>query len=598
MPMWPTGAALPGLVLGAGVSLVSFWKPLLILIPWVPWAWLVSTVFDKHAQRFYLPRTQWNLVHLLVGLAAPAIALGLPIEGEASIWIGLGIMVVLLAADVAAFMLITNRDDRVPEEHRLSLDFSKLAEARKAKAAAKQQATVSLTIKGPDKALVAAPMRETPEFEVRAAAESLYAKALAARASQVDIGPAGAPAQGGPAYAISFLIDGVRQSVETIPAPNAQRLMDFWKSCAKLDANERRKRLTGDCTVEQETTKHKVRVTSVGGQAGMRATLLFDPEAAVRRKDKELGLLENQMAELKAITGEEHGVVLLVGPSDGGRTTTLYSVVKMHDAYTKNVQTVEFETQDAIEGVRQNVWEAQADGPEFSTLVRSILRRDPDVVGVAELPDANTAKEIVRADQERTRTYVSVMGDGALQGLQKWFKAVGDPDQAGKVLWGVVGHRLIRKLCPNCKVAYQPSPDMVKKLGLPPDKVKQLFKKGGQVLIKNKPEVCPMCQGVGYFGQDGLFEVYRVTNEDRELLRKGDAASWKAELRKRGQPSIQHVALRKAVDGITSVEEVMRVTAEGASATPGAPSAAPGAPGGAPKVAPKPPAKAASPPKG
>ncbi|MDI1290705.1 MAG: ATPase, T2SS/T4P/T4SS family, partial [bacterium] len=243
---------------------------------------------------------------------------------------------------------------------------------------------------------------------------------------------------------------------------------------------------------------------------------------------------------------------------------TMYSLVKMHDAYTKNVQTVELDVQDTMEGVRQNKWDPQADGPEFSTLVRSILRRDPDVVGIAELPDANTAKEIAKADYDRMRVYVSLPTENALKAVATWMKVVGEADVAVKNLKGVVAQRLVRKLCTNCRAPYQPSPDMLKKLGLPADKVKQLFKKGGQVLIKNKPEVCPLCNGVGYSGQEGVFEVFAFQPSELAAIAAGDFNTLKTELRKRGQPTIQQSAIKKAIDGVTSVEEVTRITAEAA----------------------------------
>lgn len=102
---------------------------------------------------------------------------------------------------------------------------------------------------------------------------------------------------------------------------------------------------------------------------------------------------------------------------------------------------------------------------------------------------------------------------------------------------------------------------MLKKLGLPGDRVQQLFKKGGQVLIKNKPETCPMCGGVGYFGQEGLLEVFPIGSAERELIKSGNLAALRAEFRKRGHLTIQQAALMKAVEGITSIEEIMRVTA-------------------------------------
>jgi type II secretory ATPase GspE/PulE/Tfp pilus assembly ATPase PilB-like protein len=122
---------------------------------------------------------------------------------------------------------------------------------------------------------------------------------------------------------------------------------------------------------------------------------------------------------------------------------------------------------------------------------------------------------------------------------------------------------------------------MLKKLGLPADKIKQLFKKGGQVLIKgNRPEICPVCKGVGYVGQEGIFEVFRIGDAERALVKAGNFAGLRAELRKRNLPTIQQAALRKAVEGTTSVEEILRVTADqpAAGTRPAAPPARPAQP--------------------
>jgi general secretion pathway protein E len=359
--------------------------------------------------------------------------------------------------------------------------------------------------------------------------------------------------------------------------------MDFWKSAAKLDVNERRKKQVGQVAIEQETMKKVARVTTVGGAKGMQMTMLFDPEQAVTRKLADLGMLEMQLNELKSIITEEKGTVLLSAPADAGRTTTLYTIVRQHDAYTKNVHTVETEPQASLEGVRLNKYDADKEGAEFSTTVRSVLRRDPNVVAIAELPDANTAKEVSKADQDRTRIYVSMKGDSALGAIQTWVKAVGEPKGAAECLHGAVSQRLMRRLCPNCRVAYPPPGEMLKKLGIPEGKVQQLFKKGGQVLIKNKPEVCPMCKGVGYQGQIGVFEVYGIGPDEREKIAAGDYNGLRAQFRKKGLPTLQQAAIRVAIDGVTSVEEVMRVTAEGGGAAAGAGSSPPAGPNGAAK---------------
>lgn len=576
-----------GAMLAEAVMLVSVWKPIVLLLPFVPWAWVVSKVLDKHAARFFLAREAWNLGHLVVGLVAFAVALLIPLRNEGAFWAGFGAMVVILSLDVVVFALVTNRDERVPEAHRLRFSLDSFREKKAARAAEKKQGKVQLVMRGPDKSVLAPPDADTPEFEVRAAAEGLYLKAKGLRATQVDVLPMAGGAEA--TYQASYLVDGVRQGGETMPAAMGLRVIDVWKGAGKLDLAERRKRQVADVTVEQETSKQKVRVTVIGSQQGVRCTLLLDPEGQVRRKFEGLGLLEPQAAELKAIAAEEHGVVLVGGRPDGGRTTVMYALAKLHDAYTRNVQTVEMEQQDTLEGARQNVYEATPDGPEFSTYVRSVLRRDPDVVVVAELPDAATAKEIARADHERTRTYVCMRADDPMGAITTWAKAVGDIDAAGKALYGVVSHRLVRKLCAGCKAAYQPAPEMLKKLGLPADKVKQLFKKGGQVLVKNKPEACPACGGVGYLGQEGVFEVYKLGEAERAAIRKGDLNALKTELRKKSLPTLQQAALKKVVDGVTSVEELMRMAGGEESAKAPAPAggtakagAVPGAVPGAP----------------
>ncbi len=551
--------------------LVSPWKPVLLLVPLVAWARLISSNYDKHAARFHLEPKKWNSFHLFMGLIAFAVAVLMPLQGILGIVVGLAAEVAILAISMLAYPLIANKDERVPEDHHVKLlDFSNAQEAKEAKAAAKHAGTAELLLRTPDGDIVAVPEKDTEEFTVRVAAEGLFLRGKLARASEIVVRPTGKDQT----YGVVFLIDGVPTADTTLPAAEAVKLMDYWKKAGDLDINDRRRKQAATVGVGHLDKKHKVRLTTAGGQAGMMLTLMLDPELAVRRKVSDLGFLAPQTEAINKIVEDATGAVLLATPPDGGGTTLLYTMVRMHDAYTQNVQTIESDIQDGIEGVRQNAFDPRAEGQEYSTLVRSILRRDPDVVGIAELPDAATAKEICRGDQERTRQYVLLRGSGGLQAIQTWCKAVGDLPAAAEALHGVISGTLVRKLCQNCRVGYTPSADMLKKLGLPADKVPQLFKKGGQVLIKNKPETCPMCNGGGYFGQEGVFEVFPLGAAERELVKSGNLAALRAEFRKRGYPTIQQAALLKAVEGITSIEEIMRVTSSGESKKPAAKKAA------------------------
>ncbi|MGQ0628257.1 MAG: ATPase, T2SS/T4P/T4SS family [Phycisphaerales bacterium] len=573
--------------LGDGAMLVSPWKPLVLLVTLAAWAWVISTIYDKHAARFFLPRKAWNLAHCSVGLIALAAALLIPLPGEGSFYIGWGVMIVLLVLDLVVYAMVANKDERVPEDFKIRLDIlTRMAASRDEKKKAKQLGTVKLAVRKPDKSLIAAPDAESPEFEVRTEAEKVFLEAIAARASQVDLAMASKDG-----YGVSHLIDGVRSSGGTLPVPLAVKVIDFWKSAATLDVNDRRRKLTGDTTIEQGASKTIVRLTSVGDRNGMRLSMLFDPAKAVNRKPEGLGLLTDQMADLKALVADGKGLVILAGMPDTGRTTTMYSVLQLHDAYTSSIQTLETEPQMILEGIRHQAFDPGAEGADFGTTVRSLLRRDPDVLSVSDLIDAGTAKEVAKADFDRTRVYIGVRADNALAAVETFLKTLDDNALAAKGLRGVVCQKLMRKLCTNCRVNYPPTADMLKKMGVSDaSKVPTLFKKGGQVLIKNKPEVCPACAGVGFVGQEAIFEVYRFDEEDRAAIADGNLSALKANLKKRAVKSMQQAALIKAIAGVTSVEEVMRVTT-----APSAPSAtASAAPAAKPAAPSAPPAQAAS----
>jgi len=551
----------PTLTLAADAfMLMSIWKPILLFVPFVAWAWMISTHLDKHAQRFFLGQEKWNAVHLGFGVAALAIIVFLPVGGIAGFGAAMLGVVILLGLDILIFVSVTNKDERVPKSQQLSISVKDMSESRDAKKAAKLIGSSELTIVGANKMTVNPPPKDTPELGIRVAAEQIVIKGYEAHASQIDVLPANEST-----YAASFLVDGVRQAGDPIAAADAIQMIDFWKKAAGLDTSDRRRKLSGEVSISGDALSGAtLKLETSGSKSGMRLSLVFNPADAVRRKADNLGLLEPQFdminnwaTELESVGG----VVLLSAPADNGRTTMSYSIMKLHDAYTSNIQSIEYEVEDALEGIKQIVWDSSEDGPDFATTTRSTLRRDPDIVTLCDLPDVETAQNIANSDLERTRVYLCLRTDSALKSVQTYVQAVGDPKLAAKGLRGVVACKLVRVLCGNCKVPYQPTPDMLKKLGLPEGKVGELFKKGGQVLVRNKPEVCSVCSGVGYSGQTGCFGVFELGKEEKQLIIEGDWNGLRSVMRKAGMPSIQQSALRKAVMGITSIEEVTRITA-------------------------------------
>tara|TARA_R110000737_G_scaffold2923_15_gene9758 strand:+ start:38295 stop:40013 length:1719 start_codon:yes stop_codon:yes gene_type:complete len=540
--------------------LMSIWKPIVLFAPFVAWAWMISTHLDKHAKRFFLGQEKWNAIHLAFGIVALLLIVALPVGGIAGFAAAFVGSIILLGLDILIFISVTNKDERVPESQQMKMNMQDMADNRDAKKAAKLMGSSELNIVGAKKTTIQPPQKDTPEFAIRVGAEQIVIKGFEAHASQIDILPANETT-----YAASYLVDGVRQAGDPIAASEAVQIIDFWKKSAGLDTSDRRRKLSGEVSVSGDSmSSATLKLNTSGSKSGMRMSIIFNPAEAVRRKVDALGLLEPQLKLLKDWANElEHvgGVVLLSAPADNGRTTMSYSIMRLHDAYTSNIQSVEYEIEDALEGIKQIVWDSSVEGPDFATTVRSTLRRDPDIVTLCDLPDVETAQNIAASDLERTRVYLCLRTDAALKAIQTYVQAVGDPKLAAKGLRGVVACKLVRVLCGNCKVPYQPTPDMLKKLGLPQGKVGELFKKGGQVLVRNKPEVCSVCGGVGYSGQTGCFGVFPLGNEEKALIVEGDWNGLRAMMRKNGLPSVQQSALRKAVMGITSIEEVTRITA-------------------------------------
>lgn len=553
------------LAAGDAFILVSWWKAILLMIPFIGWAWVISTHLDKHAQRFFLGQEKWNLIHMIFGAAALALVVLLPMGGIVGLLVAFFGAAIILGLDILVFASVANKDDRIPEHAKLKLNMAEMAAKREEKKAAKKLGTSELIIVGANKMKIAPPDKESTAYAVRLAAEEILINGHSARASQIDIHPVNAET-----YGVSMLVDGVRQPGEQLAQSDAVQVIDFWKKAAGLDVSDRRRKQTGSIDASSETiSTTNVKCTTSGSKNGMVLTMLFNPSAAVRRMPENLGMTGSQLEMVKDWAKETQGIVLLAAPNDNGRTSTMYSMLKLHDAYTSNIQTIEYEIEDAIEGVKQIRFDQSQEDADFATTVRSSLRRDPDVVGVCDLPDASTAKNIAISDHDRTRIYLSLRSDDAIGAIQLYVRGVGDAKLAAEGLHGVVAQKLLRTLCNNCKVAYQPTPDMLKKLGLPADKVKQLFKKGGQVLIRNKPEICPACNGIGYEGQTGCFGVFPIGDEERKMIASENWTGLRTAMRKRSLPTVQQAALRKAVEGVTSIEEVSRISASSSKSKKG-----------------------------
>lgn len=529
--------------------LVSWWKMLLMLPPFVAWAWLISAKLDKDAKYFHLNFHMWNGIHLGAGVLSLAAMLLIPI-----FWLSWPTGVLIMLAPILVYWRV--RDSQVPADQKFSLSSlnvgEKLAARRQARAA--QQAVLSFT--DAKKKTRNVPMKDDPLFPIHMMAEDVLAPALTSRASRLEmaIGPNGAQ--------IAQTVDGLRYKREALSSDNAVRLLDYLKEIAGLDMNDRRKKQSGDFKVKGPLGESSITLVCAGSSTGQSLRLEIDRQKRLHKPFDGLGLLAPQLEALNSLkeVQNRHGIVLVGAPPGHGLSTTAYAFLSRHDAYTSNVKSLEREIVVRLEGVDQVQWDPSNPDVDYATNLQSILRRDPDIVLTGEILDTETAKVAVDPGMKGPLIYVQQPLPTIADQVRDWVKKVGDVKEATQALRAVTNQRLLRSLCPNCRQAYQPTPEQIKKLNLPSKKAQQLYRPGGKIQVKNKIEDCPVCQGTGYLGQTAAFEVFMVDDEGRKILAGGDLKAAMAHARRNKMIYLQESALAKVVMGETSLEEVVRVT--------------------------------------
>jgi type II secretory ATPase GspE/PulE/Tfp pilus assembly ATPase PilB-like protein len=362
---------------------------------------------------------------------------------------------------------------------------------------------------------------------------------------------------------VAQVVDGMRFRRDPLAPETAMAVIDYLKEAAGLNVEDRRRRQTAEFRMSGPMGQADLALITAGSSAGQEMRLLFNRAKQVMRPIDNLGLLPAQLEAVRTFeqSPERHGVFLFGAPGGHGLTTTGYSLIGRHDAYTSNVKTLEREVQARHDGVDHVQWDPANPDVDYATHLQSILRRDPDVVLIADLTEPETARTASEPGMEGPLLYIPQRAASIADQVRDWVKLVGDVKRATKALRVVMNQRLLRTLCPNCRQPYEPSAEQLRRLNLPADRVKQLFQANGKVEVKNKIEACPVCVGSGYFGQVGVFQIMIVSEEIRSRLAAGDLKGALAEARRNKMIYLQEAAMCKVVEGVTTIDEVVRVLA-------------------------------------
>ena len=379
---------------------------------------------------------------------------------------------------------------------------------------------------------------------------SLIVQALRDRASDIHVEPFEND------IIIRFRVDGMLHVVLRPPKPVQAPLMSRIKVMAGLNIAEKRLPQDGALRVRVGGRDVDVRVSVLPGHHGERLVL------RLLEKDRELagltdlGLSEVQAAWMRERSAASHGILLVTGPTGSGKSTTLYAVLTDINTPEKNIITIEDPIEYSLAGVGQ-IQVAPKIGLTFASGLRSILRQDPDVIMVGEIRDLETAEIAIQASLTGHLVFSTLHTNDSIGAVTRLIDMGIEPFLVGSSLDGVVAQRLVRRLCDACKEPFTPPERLLRPNGtgsaapVPED------------AVFHRPRGCDACMGTGYRGRTALFEMLTLSDPVRELIdRRAPDHQLRAAARAAGMTSLREAGLLQAAAGVTSLEEVFRVSQE------------------------------------
>lgn len=380
------------------------------------------------------------------------------------------------------------------------------------------------------------------------AAKELVYDAILRRATDIHLEPKDDE------LSVRIRIDGVMYPAEPFDKAVGDAIVNIFKVLCAIDITEKRRSQDGSFGAIVEGREVDFRVASQGTRHGEKLSMrILDQANSVGRIDA-LGMRKQLQRELESIISQPHGLMLVCGPTGAGKSTTLYASLNEIDSYEKNIITVE----DPIEYKMENVTQIEINtkaGNTFGKSLRSILRQDPDVIMIGEIRDEETAKIACQAANTGHMVFSTIHANDTITALYRLVDLGVEPFMISTSISAILAQRLARRLCSKCKEAYRPKPELLKAVGLPPEKVDKFYHPP-----VNPVSVCTKCNGLGYVGRVGVFELLKITPRIRDMIR--DAAAMSAvrnEARKNGMLYMQEEGLRLVVRGVTSVDEITRV---------------------------------------
>ena len=525
----------------------------LLLIAWAAG----SQWIDRDTDTVKTKREQWNLVVISGALVGFFVLLVAPWY-DTSFFVGIAFW--LLIAGGAMIAYIIHRNGRVvPAARVLTIGHVKrlIQGDPKEKKAAKDKGQ-RIVLRDHEDRAVGWP-DDPEEAKAHEAVQDFLYELLWRRATEADL------VAGKDRYRLLCRIDGVgSENPDGLPPDTGERILRYLKQIAGLNVEEIRRPQSGKIRTALLAHAGEPGITEVrtsGTTAGERLRLRVEGGEVLRRIH-ELGIQPQRMEVLKTeVLGKSTGLLLMAAPSGHGLTTTQYAVLRSHDAYMHNIHTLERRATLDLDNITQQVYEGGDTNVSYARMLQTVLRREPDIIMVGECEDKETALVATRAAATDRKIYMGIHAKDSFDALGKYLTFLGDNRQAAKALRGAMSQRLVRVLCNDCREAFRPDPATLKKLNLPADKIERFYRPPSEPKHdrRGKEVACQNCQGSGYYGRVGVFEVMPIDAAMTKLIEDGAPISKiKAQARKNRMYYIQEEGLLKVIDGTTSMNEVLR----------------------------------------
>ena len=386
--------------------------------------------------------------------------------------------------------------------------------------------------------------REAAESPIIKFVNYIITNAISEGASDIHVEP------GDKKLKIRFRIDGILFEMMSPPYTMHAAVVSRVKIMANLDISERRLPQDGRIRVAVRRRNIDMRVSTMPSSYGEKIVIRIIDDGATSFTLVDMGLHEDTLAILDHQIRQPHGIILVTGPTGSGKSTTLYACIRAMDLKKQNISTVE----DPVEFQLEDVTQVQVHdhiGMTFALALRSLLRQDPDIIMVGEIRDEETARVAVQASLTGHLVLSTLHTNDAPSSITRLVNIGIEPYLIAASTNAVLAQRLVRRICTNCKEQYLPTPEHAAFMEMHAFDSKFVFAGTG----------CDQCRHTGFHGRVGLYELLTIDDTYRDLITTNPTVTELRRLcRERGMVSLRDEGLRKVELGITTIDEVMRVT--------------------------------------